>query len=492
MNKKKNFYKIFGEIHDLLEVQQLLEWDQQVVMPVGGANQRANLVSFIAEITHNKMTSKEMEETIFNFESVATSEWDKAHLREAKRTYQKQKRIPSSLITEKTKNTVIAQSVWQKTKPKSDFKTFLPYLEKVIEVTKKIAKCGDDKNPYNFLLDDYEPYMTTEELNPLFQNLKVGLKEFVQKYSSKDVATEKNTLKRFVSQQNQEKIAKFFLKEIGFDFNRGRLDVSAHPFTSGTMDDVRLTTRYNENFLSASLFSTLHEGGHALYEQGLDKKNFRFPAGQACSLGIHESQSRFWENIIGRSRGFWECYFERMNNLSDNSFANDSLDDFYRAINIVQPSFIRVEADEVTYNLHIILRYEIEKELINQDLKAKDLVDVWNAKFENLFGIKPSTIAEGVMQDVHWAVGLIGYFPTYTLGNLYSGMIKETIEKDVGSLNNLVKNKKLKEVLKWLKEKIYSKGRLYPPRELIIKVTGRKISEKPFLNYLRKKYDSLN
>jgi carboxypeptidase Taq len=491
MTAKEAFYKVFGEIHDLLEAQQILEWDQQVIMPKGGAEQRANEVSCLAEIIHEKITSEKNEEIIANFEKEAQTEWDKAHLREAKKNYEKQKKIPSSLVAEKSKRTILAQSVWEKTKPTSDFKTFLPYLDGIISITKEIAKCGGGDNPYNFLLDDYEPYMTAEELDPLFESLKKGLKELVRKYAVKDAEKRKEFVSKFVSSSNQEKIGRFLLGEMGFDFERGRMDISAHPFTSGTMDDVRMTTRYNEKFLPTSLFGVLHEGGHSLYEQGLDKNNFRFPAGQACSLGIHESQSRFWENIVGRSKGFWDAYFEKINQLSGNAFDGVSLDDFYKAINCVSPTFIRVEADEVTYNLHIILRYEIEKEIINGSLKAKDLPEVWNEKFFDFFGIKPPTFSLGVMQDVHWSVGLIGYFPTYTLGNLYSGMIKETIEKEVEPLDEISRKKRLKEVRKWLQERIHSKGRLYSPKELISIVTGEKMSEKPFLDYIEKKYDSL-
>lgn len=491
MTAKEVFYKVYGEIHDLLEAQQILEWDQQVIMPKGGAEQRANEVSALAGIIHEKITSEKNGETIANFESVAETEWDKAHLREAKKNYEKQKKIPSSLVAEKSKRTIIAQSVWEKTRQSSDFKTFLPHLEGVISITKEIAQCGDSENPYNFLLDDYEPYIKTEELDPLFENLKKGLKELVRKYAKENSKERKEAVSKFVSASNQEKIGLFFLEEMGFDFERGRMDISAHPFTSGTMDDVRLTTRYNENFLPTSLFGVLHEGGHALYEQGLDKNNFRFPAGQACSLGIHESQSRFWENIIGRSKGFWDAYFEIVNKLSENAFGGVSLDDFYKGINCVSPSFIRVEADEVTYNLHIILRYEIEKEIINGSLKAKDLPEMWNEKFYDFFGIKPPNVSLGVMQDVHWSVGLIGYFPTYSLGNLYSGMIKETLEKEMGSVSEISKRKNLKEIRQWLKERIHSKGRLYPPKELIAKATGKEMSEKPFLDYIEKKYDSL-
>ncbi|MCX7830871.1 MAG: carboxypeptidase M32, partial [Acidobacteria bacterium] len=453
--------------------------------------QRAYSVSVLAKIIHDTIVAEETEEAVYNFENKVETEWDKAHLREAKKQIEKQKKIPSALVAEKSKRTIIAQSVWEKTKPLSDFQAFLPYLEGVVEITKEIAKCGDSANPYNFLLDDYEPYITTEELDPLFENLKNGLKELVRKYSVKDVENRKKAVSKYVSIANQEKIGRFFLDEIGFDFERGRMDISAHPFTSGTMGDVRLTTRYNERFLPTSLFGVLHEGGHALYEQGLDKENFRFPAGQACSLGIHESQSRFWENLIGRSKGFWQNYFKRLNQLADNAFDGVSLDDFFKGINCVSPTYIRVEADEVTYNLHIILRYEIEKELINGSLKPKDLPEMWNEKFYDFFGVKPPTFSEGVMQDVHWSVGLIGYFPTYTLGNLYSGMIKEAIEKEMGSLDELSINGKLKQLRDWLKEKIHSKGRFYPPKELILKTTNENMSEKPFLDYLTKKYDDL-
>ncbi len=491
VKEKERFYKFFGEIHDILEAQQILEWDQQVIMPKGSSEQRAGVISTLAEIAHKKLTSEEAEEIISNFESKAETNWEKAHSREARKMYQKQKKIPSSLIAERSKQAIITQSIWKKTKPASDYKTFLPYLKKVVDITREIAKCGDGDQPYDFLLDEYEPFMTIKELDPLFENLKKGLKEFVKKYSSTDIEQRKKAVSKFVSIQNQEKICRFFLNEMGFDFERGRMDISAHPFTTGTMDDVRMTTRYKEYYLPAALFGALHEGGHSLYEQGLDRENFKFPAGQSCSLGLHESQSRFWENIIGRSRGFWERYYEEVNNLSDKAFNEVSLDEFYKGINCVAPSFIRVEADEVTYNLHIILRYEIEKELINENLNIEDLPLVWNDKFFDFFGIKPPTFAEGFMQDIHWSIGLIGYFPTYALGNLYSGMIKETLEKELSPIYELIKNGKLKEIRNYLKEKIHLKARLYSPKELLVRVTSRDMSEVPFLNYLKNKYNFL-
>jgi carboxypeptidase Taq len=489
-SKKENFYRTFWEIHDLLEAQQLLEWDQQVIMPAKGSAQRADSISALAKTVHEKITSPKFDEILSDFEGGEEDDWDRANLKEARRTYNRQKLIPTRLIAEKSKASAIAQSVWETTKPKSDFAAFLPHLKKVLDITREIAVLGDPENPYDFLLDDYELSMTTKELDPLFENLKEEIGKNLEKYSSGAVAA-KNILERRVSGAAQEKIGRFFLGEMGFDQDAGRLDVSTHPFTSGTMNDVRLTTRYKEDFLPTSLFGVLHEGGHALYEQGLDEKHYRDPAGQSCSLGIHESQSRFWENIVGRSKAFWEKYLPFVAGESEGVFNGISVGDFYKAINIVRPSFIRVESDEVTYNLHIILRYEIEKGLMKNEIKASDLPEVWNHKFKELFGITPEAHNLGVMQDVHWSVGLIGYFPTYSLGNLYSAQIKEAMENELGSLDNLILEGRLKTVREYLREKIHCFGRLYPPQELIRKVTGNSLSALPFLKYIKEKYDPL-
>lgn len=486
---KEKFYKTFWEIHDLMEAQQLLEWDQQVIMPVNGDAQRANSVSALAKIIHQKITSPQIEEIIMEFENCVEDEWDRANLREAKRSYERQKPIPSELIAEKSRATAMAQSIWQKTKPSSNFQEYLPHLENVIKITRDMALLGNPRNPYDFLLDDYEPLMTVKELDPLFENLKNELKESVRTYSNGAGRTDVLTKK--IPKGAQERIGRFFLKEMAFDFDSGRLDVSAHPFTSGTMKDVRLTTRYNEDYLPTSLFGVLHEGGHSLYEQGLDEGHYRDPAGQACSLGIHESQSRFWENVIGRSFAFWEKYLPRLQEETGGVFNGASLDDFYKSINRVKPSFIRVEADEVTYNLHIVLRYEIEKGLIEGGIAVKDLPEVWNGKFKELFGIVPENHALGVMQDVHWSIGLVGYFPTYSLGNLYGAQITEALEKDLGSLEFLISEGKLGTIREYLKKKIHMLGRLYLPKDLIKKVTGNDLSSSPFLKYIKKKYDPL-
>lgn len=489
-HKKERFYKTFWEIHDLMEAQQVIEWDQQVMMPVKGNDQRAGSVSALARVVHEKLTSPAMRDILDDFETAAEDDWDRANLREAKRNFDRQKLIPSDLVAEKSKACAVAQSVWEKTRPASDFASFLPYLDKVVSVTRQIALLGNSSEPYDYLLDDYELGMTVKELDPIFDGLKKTIKEKVGKYAASAVPVDE-VLGRKVSRDAQEKIGRFFLGEIGLDMEAGRLDVSAHPFTSGTMNDVRLTTRYKENFLPTSLFGVLHEGGHALYEQGLDPLHFRDPAGQACSLGIHESQSRFWENMVGRSWAFWKKYHTFIMEASGEAFAGTTAEDFYRAVNVVRPSFIRVEADEVTYNLHIILRYEIEKGLMRGEIATKDLPGIWNEKFKDLFGTEPPSHNLGVMQDVHWSVGLIGYFPTYSLGNLYSAQIRESMERELGGLDALIEGGRLAEVKGYLREKVHRTGKLHPPKKLIENVTGNALSPEPFLRYISDKYDPL-
>jgi len=289
----------------------------------------------------------------------------------------------------------------------------------------------------------------------------------------------------------QEALCRALAQEVGFDFEAGRLDRSAHPFTNGTFRDVRITTRYNERRLNTALFGTLHEAGHALYEQGLDPERYRMPAGQACSLGIHESQSRFWENVVGRSQGFWIRTLPRLKESFPGVLDDVDAGTFFRAANVVNPSFIRVEADEVTYNLHIVLRFELESALLRGDLRPADLPAAWNGKMESHLGLRPPTDREGVLQDVHWSAGLIGYFPTYALGNLYAAQFAEAMEKDLGPLEERAAGGDFGSLREWLREKIHRHGRKDLAPELCRKVTGKALSAEPLMAYLERKFGAV-
>lgn len=492
MNKiKEKFYKIFSEITNLNLLEQLVEWDRQVMMPKGASEQRAQMASTLSRIAHEKLTSPETRDVIYEFENFVEDDWDKAHLREAKRLYERKVNIPKELIEEKTRLSSISFIVWEKAKKESNFNEFEPYIEKLLKVVKEIAKIGNSENPYDYLIDEFEPYMSSKEIEPIFEKLKEGLIIYLKKYFRNDCDERLKPIIRKVEIEKQEKVCRFVLDEIGFDFYKGRLDVSTHPFTTGMKNDVRITTRYREDFIPVALFGALHEGGHALYEQGLPERHYMYPAGQFCSLGIHESQSRFYENIVGRSRSFWKKYFKDINEICSGIYSDLDFETFYKAVNVVKPSYIRVEADEVSYNLHIILRYEIEKEIFMDKIFVKDLPEIWNEKFYKYFGISPKNHSEGLLQDVHWATGIFGYFPTYTLGNLLAAQIRETINKKLGNLNDIIEKGQLHEVKKFMKEKIYDLGRFYKPLELIVNFSGMPLSYEPFLNYIREKYDSL-
>lgn len=485
----ERFYERVRGVNDILMAQQALEWDQQVMMPKKGAGQRATQVAALAGLAHGRLTDPAMGELLESLErGDGLGEVPRADLREARRAYDRAVKLPARLVSERAEACALAQAAWEEARPRNDFAAFLPHLERVLSLTREAAEAIGGERRYDALLEEYEPGMTEAQLRVIFDDLKGRLLPLLDAIQGAPRRPDPSPLHRRFPKERQEAFCRSLVADMGFDLEAGRFDVSAHPFTTGTLHDVRLTTRYLEDFLPAALFGALHEAGHGLYEQGLDPERYRDPAGLSCSLGVHESQSRFWENVVGRSRSFWSHYLQPLKATFPGTLDDVGLDAFYGAVNHVAPSLIRVEADECTYNLHILLRFELESALLSGALEARDLPGAWDEKMETYLGIRPPDHRDGVLQDVHWSVGLIGYFPTYTLGNLYSGQFREALLRDMPDFEARVAEGDLLPVRDWLREKIHRHGRLWLAQDLCLQVTGKPLTAEPLIGYLKAKY----
>ncbi|HUO58838.1 MAG TPA: carboxypeptidase M32 [bacterium] len=477
----------------------VLGWDQEVYMPAANAPYRAEQLSLLAGMLHHKFTDPAVGGWISQAESSKTLTGDPlsdsaVNLREWRRSYDRSKKLPQKLVEEMARVTSQAQVEWVEARRENKFSRFQPWLEKIVVLTQEQAKCyGYQDHPYDALLEDYEPGLTTAQLNQLFPPLKKSLAEMVAKITSAKRQPDLAILKRKCPIPLQQAFCRKLAEAIGFDFNKGRIDVSAHPFTTGLGPaDTRITTRFEETNFENAFFSTLHESGHGIYDQNLPSdEHYGTPRASAVSLGIHESQSRLWENLVGRSRPFWDYFYPELKKSFPGVFDDVSLDAFHFAINHSAPSFIRTESDEVTYNLHICLRYDIEVAVIAGNLKPADIPGVWNESMKKYFGLTPPTDAVGCLQDVHWSHGSFGYFPTYTLGNLYSAQFFAAADKEVGPLGEKFGKGDFKPLKKWLNEKIHAHGQRYRANELCKKATGEELSSAYFLKYLEKKFGAL-
>jgi len=486
-----------SELYHLSSAVSVLHWDQEVYMPQKGSDLRAKTIAEMSGLIHNKFVSPQFGKLLRiakkDSDDGKLSDSDSCIVKEVWREYSREKKLPLEFVKELAELESKAQGAWTEARKKSDFKMFLPYLKKIVEFKRREAELvGYKDSPYDALLDTYEPYATTKELSLVLEELKKFLVAFLLKIKKSKVKISDKILKGSFSVEKQIEINEAIAKKIGFNFDAGRLDVSAHPFTIHFHpDDVRMTTRYDEKDLFSSINSTIHETGHALYEQGLPAENFGTPLGESISLGIHESQSRMWENIIGKSREFWKYFYPKMQKEFSAHFSRISQEDFYKAINAVKPSLIRVEADEVTYNLHVIMRFEIEKDLIEGCIRVEDLPKIWNDKVKEYFGLKVPSDALGVLQDVHWSGGMIGYFPTYTLGNLYSAQFYNTAQKEILNLEREIRNGHFEHLLNWLRKNIHIHGKAFSAGELVEKVTGEKLNSQYFIDYIKEKYSAI-
>jgi carboxypeptidase Taq len=473
----------------------VLSWDQETYMPPKGGEGRARTMAALTRVMHQRFSDARFGDLLAAAAGdTALSPEEKAVVREVKRDRDRAIKLPEALAAEIAETISLSQRVWAEARPKNDTAAFNPWLAKVIALRRKEAEClGYAETPYDALLENYEPGARASQLKALLTDLKAELVPLLGAILDAAKARgDGNPLEGMdFPVATQRLFNQQVLADMGFDLEAGRLDESAHPFTEGVHPrDVRLTTRYSARDLMSALFSTLHEGGHGLYEQGFQPKWFGTPLAEAVSLGVHESQSRLWENQVGRSRDFWSHYYPLLAAAFPQLAAVD-LDAFLLAINRVERSLIRVESDEVTYNLHIVLRFELETALFGGDLQAKDLEGAWNEGMRRNLGITPSAPSQGYMQDVHWSCGLLGYFPTYTLGNLRSAQFFAAARRALPNLSADIRHGKFAGLKGWLTEKVHAPGRMYPGDDLMERVTGEKTSAKPFLAYLREKYAGL-
>jgi carboxypeptidase Taq len=479
----------------------LLSWDQETYMPKDAAPIRAEQREILSEFSHEIKTSKELENHLSKLIDLKTGEvlWkeaddkQKAALRAFKRDFLRAKKLPTSFVQEFTKLTSEAIFVWQDAKTNNDFALFQPYLEKIIVLLKRKADyIGYEAHPYDALLDEFEPGMMTAQVEELFGKLSKEIPKLLQDLVERQKRHPRQESVIKLSDDEQMKVCKDILKRIGFNFARGRVDLSSHPFSSAYHPfDSRITTRLESHGLLTQVLTTLHEAGHSFYEMGLPPENYGMPLGEAISLGIHESQSRFWETRIGRSFAFWQYFYPEINRLFPGRCDSVPLDRYYKEISRVEPSFIRVDADEVTYPLHVILRFEIEKELIEGKLQVKDLPARWNERMTKLFGVTPKTNREGCLQDIHWSMGAFGYFPTYTLGNIFCAELFNVFQKDHPDWEDKVRRGEFDFIREWHTSHVHCHGRRYNSIELIEKIKGAPLSEKPYLDYLAGRYKAI-
>ncbi|MAT15264.1 MAG: carboxypeptidase M32 [Planctomyces sp.] len=476
----------------------LLGWDEQTYMPPGGGEHRANQLALLAGLTHERATTPELGDLLEQLKEIeATADplsVMAVNIRDARRDYERATQLPRKLVEEMTREISLAQQKWVEARRQADFSLFRKSLENIIRLKREEAKILSREGDclYDALLDEYEPGMKAEQVQALFDPLREGVIQLLQQITDSPVEPKTEILKRSYPTSRQHEIGQAAAAQIGFDFQRGRLDTTAHPFCSDIgPGDVRLTTRYFENFFNSGFFGILHEAGHGIYEQGLNADQFGLAMGDSVSLGIHESQSLLWENFVGRSRPFWTHFFPKVQGLYPESLGDVTLDDFYTAINDVRPSYIRVEADELTYNLHIMLRFELEQKLISGELEAADVPEIWNSRFTEYLGITPENDAQGCLQDIHWSAGLLGYFPTYALGKMYSAQFFKAAQTAIPDLTDQISNGEFRELKTWLNENIHARGKLYQARDLVKVVTGNELSEKPLLEALGAKYGEI-
>jgi len=478
----------------------VLSWDQHTYMPTRGAGLRGEQMAFLASLSHQKFTDPKNGELLAAVEGsdlVKEPDTDAAaNVREIRRAYDRATKIPASLVDELARVTTAAQQAWEQAKKTNHFATFCPHLERIVQLKRQEADAvGFKDHRYNALIEEYEPGTTVVELKELFAGLTKQLVPLIQKVANSPKKPDRSILERDFPVERQKVFAESAAVALGFNFAAGRLDTTTHPFCSGFgPGDCRITTRYNPRFFPEAFFGVLHETGHALYEQNLPAEHFGTPLGVACSFGIHESQSRLWENQVGRSRPFWQHFFPRLQQTFPTALADVSLEAFYFAINDVKPSFIRVEADEATYNLHIALRFELELALLSGDLAVVDLPGAWNERFAALFGLTVPDDARGCLQDIHWSFGGLGYFPTYTLGNLYAAQFMAAVKNDLGveSLPEAMRRGDFVRLKDWLIQNIHRNGQRYRAGELCRRATGNPLSSESFLLNLNEKYSELH
>lgn len=527
--------QIDKEIVLLEHTSALLQWDQETGMPAMAIEERSDQIALMQGLAHDRMTGAEVGELLGQARGEAGVEnleleageagsgsdggevgeeageeaggaeiaalppeedsrfFSSAFLRVFGRHYERQVKIPRRLVTELAQTTSRAQAAWIDARRADDFSLFQPHLEKIVALTlEKAEALGYPEQPYDALLDEFEPGMRTSQVEEVFAKLKDELTPLVKRITETQ-RVDDSFRNRGFPPAGQREFSLELLREMGYDFDRGRLDESAHPFTTSLGgNDVRVTTRFHEDDLFSAIFGTIHEGGHGLYELGIDPAYHGSSLGEGTSLGIHESQSRTWENLIGRSLPFWRHRFPELKRIFPDQLKDIDAETFGRAVNRVQPSLIRIEADEVTYSLHVILRFELELALVNRTLEVKDLPEAWNDLMEQLLGIRPPSDADGVLQDVHWSMGAVGYFPTYALGNLFGAQFFNRMKQDIPDVDKRIGEGDLLSIRRWQQEHLHRHGAVYTAPELVRRVTGEALNPRYFIDYLERKFSRLN
>ena len=486
-----------GEVQDLLRASEILGWDQRTMMPPRAVEQRAEQLGTLQRLAHERATSDEVGrllDGLGGYESSLPRESDEACIiRMTRRDYEKSRRVPSQLVADIKKAEALANEAWVEARRSSNFAAFLPYLRRNVELKFAYVDCFNGAgSAYDILLDDYEPGMKTEDVRLVFEELKRGLVPLIAAVASRGRPVDTSCLEGEFDEGAQRRFGISVLEKIGYTADSFRLDSTAHPFcTSASTNDIRLTTRYTANDIRGALFGSMHECGHGLYENGFSPSLERTPVCRGASLGFHESQSRLWENLVGRSREFWAHFYPLLQRTFPTPFATLDCETFYRAINKIAPSLIRVEADEATYNLHVILRFELEQAIMDRSLKLEDLPEAWNTRMRDYLGVEVPNDRLGVLQDVHWSSGLFGYFPTYSLGNIISCQIWERARVELPDLSDQFARGEFLTLREWLRRTIHVHGAKFLPSELLQKVVGGPLDVSPYLRYLTRKYTDI-
>jgi carboxypeptidase Taq len=496
MTTKPTFVKLktrLAEIEDLRKSLSILYWDQQTMMPPAGATIRADALATLSRMVHEHFVAPEtgrLLDELDSYESSLDPDSDEASLIRVTRVdYEKAVRVPPELRAEMSRASSEGYQVWQRAKPANDFASYLPVLERNVELRRRYVECFEPhEETYDVLLDDYERGMTTAEVRAIFDELKAELIPLIASVRESDDDSIDACLRGDFAVDVQERVSKEVMELFGYRDGTWRLDPTVHPFASGAgVDDLRITTNYHPNDIE-SLFATMHEYGHGLYEHQVAPELDRTPLGSGVSLGLHESQSRMWENLVGRSMPFCRFFLPRLQEAFPHQLGSVDADEFYRAINRVTPSLIRIHADEVTYNMHVILRFELEQDIIDGRVELRDLPERWDAKMEEYLGIEVPDVARGVMQDVHWSGGSMGYFPTYALGNVMSLQIWERIRSELPDLEEQIERGEFEPLKQWLGDRLHRHGRKFTPKETLARVVGGPIGTEPYLRYLKEKH----
>ncbi|NCY02394.1 MAG: carboxypeptidase M32 [Planctomycetia bacterium] len=481
----------------LASVESLLGWDEQTMMPPRAAAHRAGQAEAVALIVHRRRTDPsyggQLAELAAGPLATEGTPEQRTAIRLLSKDFDKHARVPARLVGELAKTCVEAQHAWVTARAESSWAMLKPWLQRVFDLKRELAACQmPDADPYDALLDDYEPGGRWATIAGQFDRLRAALVPLVRGCVESGRGPDDAIMRRSYPVGDQQRFVREVAVRIGFDFERGRLDTTQHPFCS-TMGphDCRITTRWDERFLPTALYGVLHEAGHGLYEQGLPVDWYGLPPGEAASLGIHESQSRLWENLVGRSAAFWEWCHPLARAAFPQSLGDVSTAEVQRSLMVVRPSLIRVEADEVTYNLHVMMRFDLERAVVHGDLAVADMPEAWNERFAHDFGFRPPNDREGVLQDIHWSAGLIGYFPTYTLGNLFAAQLMAAAERQLSDLDREIARGRFEGLLGWLREHVHAHGRRYESAELVERATGGPVSERWLLESLTRRFGPL-